>query len=96
MKKNPSCFCGKPAPYPAGSTDYCARCGSRVEYEDGPAPAGPCGSIPSGDVAVAEVRKLAERVTVLEGMVGELRRTVAELLRAPATAAPSAPKGYWR
>lgn len=59
-------------------------------------PAGPCGSVPAGDVAVAEVRKLAERVTVLEGMVGELRRTIGELLRAPAPAPAEQQKGYWR
>ena len=54
------------------------------------------GSVPAGDVAVAEVRQLAERVTVLEGMVVELRRTVAELLRAPAAAPAEQKKGYWR
>lgn len=82
----------------------CRSCDCSVTFEPGPLivtcpqcgrAAGPF--LPDTLDVLAEVRKLAERVTVLEGMVGELRRTVAELLRAPAMAAPAEQKkGYWR
>lgn len=100
------CPCGAALQaHSTGQSLTCPVCGRRMlNRGDGrwlaytPAyPTNSTGSVPSGDVAAAEVRKLAERVTVLEGMVGELRRTVAELLRAPATAAPAEQKkGYWR
>lgn len=59
------------------------------------APAGQTGSMPAGEAAQAEVQKLAERVTVLEGRVDELCRALRAAQTAPA-AAPPANKGYWR
>lgn len=63
------------------------------------APAGTTGSMTAGEAAQAEVRKLAERVTVLEGRVDELCRALRsrKFADAPAETKPAPlDKGYWR
>lgn len=97
------CWCGVALAVPDNWT--VAQCGvcHATHYplasgaDDGPAPADQTGSIPAGEAAQAEVRALAERMTVLEGRVDELCCALRAVKVMPAAEWPAAPaKGYWR
>src|SRR5512146_854915 len=93
-------FCSQDFAYMSDQTELiCCGCHATIllHPDTEPAPAGPTDSIPAGAASQAEVRKLAERVTVLEGHVDELCRALRAVKVMPAAEEPPPrPKGYWR